>query len=610
MEKTPPQFHGIDTEESVVATVDVMKRLFKAPNPIILLLPIIIISLLLGFISTDSQNTNVNTLLLNGILIYAIPTILSGLIAKPICRLLGGVLYIRRSFLFAFITLLIAGAIVAILKFLLMPFFPIRFNVIFIFAFATTIWLRHLILVTTSNSSHIRSLPITLLQPIISMIFLEYINPITTKDLFLIVLFFTTFFAVLLLFISLVNTPMKKNFNWNGLELLTHSLSQITEGGGHGVAELEKFFKSFSEKMDVPIQLVSIKSNQKIKALMIIPYIHPGPFGELGGSDLPKKLHEKLKDISNNILIPHSATYHDYNLAVTEECEIVAKKIRELLDDIKYEHGGSSFIRYHDSLDICAQQLGDSLLIIHTSSPNPTDDIDPAIGQQINYQVKDLNHHEAIFIDAHNCLEKGAGSVYNNTPKSDKIITLAKKAARQVKNNKVGKIQVGYAQKNDFDTKETSIGSQGIQVLTIKANNTKNAYILIDGNNMIKGLREKIINSVKDFVNDAEILTTDNHIVNVKIGGYNPVGNGGNTEELIKTIQDLLKQSIDDLEEVTIGVKSGIITGIRLFGYGNSARLSSTINAIVSTLKINTASTLLLGSILCFFIYNIIEFIL
>lgn len=597
---------GIDTQKSAVITVNIMKRLFRAPNPIIMLIPILFFSTIFGIILGDSSSSYIDNIILYGIFLFALPTLLSGIFSKPICELLGGVLYYRRSMLLSFITMLLVGFIVIVIKIVLNTFFVIEFNILFIFAYSFTIWIRHLVILTTSNGSHLRSLPITFIQPIIAVVILNYINPLYFKEYLLIGLFFIIFFSASLLFISLINLPMKKNFNWNGFELLSHSLAHITEGKAEGADELERFFESFSSKMDVPIHLIGFKADSKIKALMIVPIIHPGPFGEIGGSNLSFKLYTRLKDVSKNILVPHSATGHDYNLAVSSDCDKIAEEIRNLVNDMKFETGGSKFIRCHDDIDICAQELGNSILFVHTSSPNPTDDIDPAIGQLINSGIGETGRSEAIFVDAHNCLKKGTGCVYLNTNKSNKIFELSRKAAKISLKNTFDKIQMGYSQKNDFDINNYSIGPQGIQVLTIKNNEHLNSYILFDGNNMVMGLREDIIKSLDGLVNDAEILTSDNHIVNVKIGGYNPIGLNSDKKELIKIVKKLVKYSINDLEDVTVGVKSGIVNNIKLFGYGNSARIISTINSILSTLKINTISTLSLASLLCIIIYILI----
>ena len=291
---------------------------------------------------------------------------------------------------------------------------------------------------------------------------------------------------------------------------------------------------------------------------------------------------------------------------MSKDCDKIIAEAKLLIDNLKFTSGCTPFIRCHDELDICAQMFGDSLLLVHTSAPNPTDDIDPAIGQMIICEMKKEGVQETVFVDAHNCLETGAGCIFLNTPKSYKILELSIKVAKLAMKKKTSPVKSGYAQRKDFDVKEDEIGPQGIQVLTVESDGKKNAYILFDGNNMVKGLREKIIEEINTMIDDVEILTTDNHIVNVKIGGYNPIGLKIDHNKLIQHTSDLVQKSIDDLEECSVGVKSGIVQDVRLFGYGNTYRISTTINSIISTLRINTVTTLFLAVLLCLLAYIII----
>ena len=46
----------------------------------------------------------------------------------------------------------------------------------------------------------------------------------------------------------------------------------------------------------------------------------------------------------------------------------------------------------------------------------------------------------------------------------------------------------------------------------------RTAYILVDGNNMLAGLRERILKKIQSLgVANAEILTTDSHALNLSL---------------------------------------------------------------------------------------------
>lgn len=588
-------------DRSLDNTAGLMNKLFRAPKPYLLVLPTFILSLINGFLINQNNFTFYNVLIINGLFIFAFPTLLSTFLAKVITESIHAVFYWRRSMLLSFICLLIISAILLIANGLLLPFYTINITIIIIFSYAVIIWLRYVVFISIVVSSHVKSIILAIIQSVIGVFCFHLIYPLNTSEWMFLILLFAIFTFAASLFISQVNAPMKKVFGVNGLEILKCFFIHITEN--KEINKIEQFFESFSEKFDIPLSVLSFKTKKKIKCILILPSIHPGPFGTLGGSNLPFKFYNGLKHISQNIIVPHGASTHDYNLAVSNDCQKMISEIKKLIDDMKYSSKGSQFIRYHDTLDICTQFLGESLVLIHSSAPTSTDDIDTSISEIVKSELEKKDIRKAIFIDAHNAIDQGADCVYFNTRKARKIVQNSIKASEIALDAKKSKMKVGFAQKNDYINSRDGIGPQGIQVLTIEVNNKKNTYIFIDGNNMIIGLREKIQKKINSLTNESEILTTDNHIVNISIGGYNPIGLKINHDNLLDDTFELVKESINDLEECQVGFKSMISKNIRLFGFGNTSRISTTINSTLSSLKINAFSSWLIAFLLSLLSY-------
>jgi predicted neutral ceramidase superfamily lipid hydrolase len=110
---------------------------------------------------------------------------------------------------------------------------------------------------------------------------------------------------------------------------------------------------------------------------------------------------------------------------------------------------------------------------------------------------------------------------------------------------------------------------------------------------MVMGLREKILSSLSSFVEEAEVLTTDNHAVNATIGGFNPVGVRMNQDTLVKDVLTLVKSAISDMEGVEVGLISGSVNNINVFGHENVTRLSSVVNSTMAIMKVTTFASLL-----------------
>jgi putative membrane protein len=590
-EKDEKQF--LDAQKKVEQTASVMEYLFRAPRPHLLFGPILLVSLIFGALIGFDRDDPVQTFLINGILILAVPTFLSGLLSGPVAESLGGKLYLRRSLLLSFLCLLLIGAAIGILKILILIFEPKLETVhVLIFGYSTIIWLRHLILVSISQSSHLRSFPASIIQSVLGYIFIFiFVAPFGLREWLLAVFTLIIFLSSVVILITIATAPMKKAFGVNGLTMLRYSLDHITEGGESGTQEVEDFFESFQKVKDVHIGLIAFKKGTEIKSIMIVPSVHPGPFGSLGGSDLPLKLKQGLANKSKSVLVPHGSATHDLNLSSTKEKNKIEKTVKDLLNRVEYFRTSSRFIRLHDSMDVCAQVFGNGILAVHTSAPNPTDDVDYATGHAARDTVRNKTGLDSLLIDAHNCAEQGSGCVFFGTKKADQLIHLTEQAAKSAQETKSEGSQAGYAQKTGYKTK-MGIGNCGIQVLAVKSGDQITAYILFDSNNMVMGLRERIMASVASLVDESEILTTDNHAVNATIGGFNPVGLKMDSDTLVNDVVSLVKLAVNDLEEVEVGMITGTVKNVNVFGSDNIKRLSSIVNSTIASMKRTTIASL------------------
>jgi len=620
-------------DKTIDKTVDVTKYIFRSPNPNISLFIFFLISILLGFILTfDVTNLSINfeseklytSIIVYGLIIIAVPTIITALTSGLLAESLGGRFYYRRSVLLVSVSVLLLGLIIFICKFITV-FTKIEPVVILIFGYSALFALRHSALIATSHHSHSRSIPVALIQPVLGFIMILLLPQTGIQFNFgmmevftLIIGFLLIFIITTILWITIVSTPFRKNYGVSGLELAVHALGQFTEQNEKDVKGLEKFFTSFGTLYDIPVDLMCFRSKspgkvkQKFKAILIVPGIHPGPFGYAGGSNLPEKLARGLKEYSDNVLVFHSASTHDYNPVRSEEVQKIVSSLKKALASQKltYKSTGSEFVRVRskDSVQICAQVIGPGILLAYTSSPKPTDDLDFEIGElAVKSAVTNSKLAQtAMFIDAHNSLEKGVDRVKFGSKQSREIQKLVTRSVSQL-NNAGGRsrLRLGIAQSSKFSTKE-GVGPLGIQVLVIETGGKKVAYILIDGNNMLPGLRKPIIKKIKGLVDEAEIFTTDNHVVNITMGGYNPIGLKCQPKRFVTTIHGLVKNAIENLENMEVSAQRIIVKKVNVFGKGNTVRLSRTINKTISLMGKSFAACNLLAIIGCILVYYFI----
>jgi len=114
------------------------------------------------------------------------------------------------------------------------------------------------------------------------------------------------------------------------------------------------------------------------------------------------------------------------------------------------------------------------------------------------------------------------------------------------------------------------MGPGGIAALVVKVGDQITAYITIDGNNMISGLREKILTALSEVgVNEGEVFTTDTHAVNAVVlnaRGYHPVGEAMDQESLIKYVKQATTGALANLEQAEVAWCTETVSGVKVIG--------------------------------------------
>ena len=149
----------------------------------------------------------------------------------------------------------------------------------------------------------------------------------------------------------------------------------------------------------------------------------------------------------------------------------------------------------------------------------------------------------AVVVNAHN-------SLTDNTQIEASLETLrdvASKCLQKAVIQQAFRFEVGSATVHpaEFSLKD-GMGSGGITAIIISVALQKIAYVVIDGNNMVSGLREKILSALESAgFQMSEVFTTDTHAVSaVVVGprGYHPVGEAMNPDRLIANIVEVTRE--------------------------------------------------------------------
>jgi len=541
-----------------------------------------------------------------GFLIFGLTSIMSGGLTPPIINSFKGSRYMKmkQSMFLAFVSMVIMGVIYVMGS--LVSSFSVYDYIIdaLIFGCAVMFAFRILAIWGTSNISLIKSVAVSATQPalIISMVIvIVFLTSITTNigDFSILALILRIFIASLILMVAIyslvvvIESPMRRNLGVGGLELLSLTLSHLTEGS----SAMETLFEDIGEPIDTLTGVISFKGKNGIKSIFISPCVHPGPIGNIGGGNMPTILSSKFDAFT---MVSHGPSTHDFNPVASKEINKIEEVVKDSLNNMNYSENVSEFFRVeNEGAKIGAQYFDNNLLMLATFSPEGFDDIDFGVGLALMNQAKSICGAEnVILVDCHNCFKGEGGRVLPGNKEVFKLMDAVSKI--KIPENRY-KIKLGCSSDSmDRVSKEDGIGESGIKVMVVEAydfngNSQKTAYILLDSNNMIKGFREKIMEKVLELEIDmAEVMTTDTHYVNTLSGGHNPVG-GKMQDEIIESIIKCSEEAINDLEEVSVGFKVSRIKDIKTLGPTHATEFVTTISSIVAVSRIFAPLVLILA---------------
>jgi putative membrane protein len=529
------------------------------------------------------------------ILVFALPAYLAALFSYGWLKLIGGKTYFYRATFLSLINLGMIGVVLLPGR-LLEWYADLPRAAILLFAYSTLVLINYLSILMTSTSRKVLSLPAVLAQPVAGYlaIFFAYYWEWETSKVFvtwelpvLAIIFVLSFLIAGMATLYIGTRPLYLTYGVSGVDLFRAFLDHWVEHGDAGRPDIERFFKIFAEPMHAWVSVIRFRERESKEPITtwVTPSIHPGPWGQIGASDLPKRLSESFGGTMGEVLTFHGASDHDLNPITHEEVDRFLATTREAAESVdSFAPRASPFIRRSNGFDACVQAFNGSVLAMHTSAPEPTDDVDGPTGFVIEKGLREMGAAPGIFVDAHNCLAPGVGGVSFGTPKSTQLVERLNEAAGEALAAQQIGIRVGVKQVAP-PRSARGLGYMGVQATVVEVGGQRMAWVLVDGNNIVCGLRESLRDRLMDLVDEAEVLTTDNHIVNIMVGGFNPIGLRDPNEEITRCVVEAVQGAIDDLRDAEVGAVRADADHVLVFGKGNTIRLSGAVNSAVATAK-------------------------
>ena len=550
--------------------------------------------ILLGLLIDGAAYRVGNELFLIGTLGFSVPALVALLLTVPLVEVFGRQITYNRSALLA-LTCTVLTVILSLSPVLI--FGRELFPALYAGALGLSSGLRLLVLVAVADYRITRMVVPAFLQGAAGIaVGAWFFTPGFVPYALLLQVVFGLVFVFL---IWLIERPLKRAFQISGLNFLNTFIAHLTDGSKN----MEDFFREIGEEVYVPQVSLFFSRDGGEEILFTVPNVHPGPMGDVGGGNLPRVLHDTF---AAETLVAHGCATHDFNLVSESEIETIARAIEASGEGISFADTASRPVRVASgSVSILCQRFGDALLMVSTRSPERTEDLDYSIGMVIMAEGRCF-FSEVAFVDAHNCMTSVGSPVLPATRIAMEYIDAAREGFSAARDLPAEPLAVGVSHVRVPFTREQGFGSLGVQALVTDAGGKRAAYVLVDGNNMAPGVRERLLEVVLGYADEAEIMTTDTHTVNT-ISGKNPVGYVVPVDAIAPYIEQAVREAVADIAPARVGAATASCEGVVVFGSQRVSQLASTVNAMLAFIAPISFMILVLAFLLSVFAYILLQ---
>ncbi|MDD5172486.1 MAG: DUF2070 family protein [Candidatus ainarchaeum sp.] len=552
----------------------------------------ILLGLGFGLVINMGTGKPIEAALADGLMLLTLPALLSSFIIKLMARkmpyrriaamaLAGEVVYsiayaanlllISVDLFLAQFAIMIGAALVFVLWYVIARFvFILKYRSIL---FAVLQLLFYLFFLVSNQALHVTD------EPFLDMAVKFLISAVVLM-------------AALLLFFFIINAPMKKNIGLSS----TDAISLLSSQWLYHNKDMEKIFEQVGEDAKLPVAVMGFKRKDDT-IFFVTPYVHYGPFGNLGGSEFSYLLAQAMdRRYGSRTFAFHGTVTHDLNPVATSELNKIMAAVDAAVSKAVYKDAKVSIsLGKEDECMAQTLRIGDSAMIGLSRAPHVTEDINFGLGLSL-MATAEKQVSSAMVIDQHNAETGDITSFEPGSPvgfgymKAIEDALARKSAARPLK--------VGASfRPADSDV----IGKAGIKV-AVFSSSPEYVIVLIDSNGVTPQFRDRIEKEVKalgkkmgrEFM--VGVFTTDTHQINMVRGVVNPLKE---EESIIATIKTACKEAVDDMQDATFFSDKRWF-GIKVVGAKQSIEVISTINSIVAVAKI-TLPLVLIGALILLF---------
>jgi putative membrane protein len=455
--------------------------------------------------------------------------------------------------------------------------------------FAAVLTFRAVVFISTSSAGFLQGVFSSLFSPFICvaafMVFWELLA-VANSLRFLPFLVISPFagYAFAFLFTFLLDQMGRRAYRMPAMSLFRAFMLNWVAGLN---APFEELLEEIGKDEDVEVTILKFDS-YKPKAAVIVPLVHPGPFKNIGSSLLPSMLKRDFeKEFSCDACVPLGILGHELDLASQVQNHKIIEQVIKSAKFAASAEKATPFVKVTDGFATASCQVfGETAFLSFTLAPKTTEDLPQQLGRIVNEEAEKLGLKCSVVVNAHNSIN----DTIDVEASLETLREVASKCLKKAVSLPSYAFEVGASTvfPQEFALTE-GMGQGGITAIVVKVAEQQTAYVVIDGNNLISGLREEILSALKSIgFHESEVFTTDTHAVSaVVLGrrGYHPVGEVMDHKILISYIQKATKAAAANLETCNAGCLRLVVPKVRVIGKERIESLSRLVDKALQRAK-------------------------
>ena len=315
-------------------------------------------------------------------------------------------------------------------------------------------------------------------------------------------------------------------------------LSAWTENKAGG---LEEYLESRAHDESVSTKIIRFlpqgPSRQQQPSAIILPDVHPGPFGSVGGSNLPYVLYERF---AKSALVMHSVSDHSLNIPSKAE---VDRYIAGLSGASVVGSGKTCSlpVQHHQgNATATAIVFGKSALLMLSLAPKGMEDVPQDVRKELESYAATLGMDHLLLADCHNAM----GAQLGEQDVSD-LVAAGKKCLDEAGSGAQAEFSASFAGLEDVrhDLQNShDLGQSGLAAIAIVTQGRTYAIGWADSNNMDNALRDKVVARVQGATM-LEVCSSDTHSTSGKrtTEGYFALGGSSSQDAIASAYAEICK---------------------------------------------------------------------